>query len=201
MQLIFKKPPFGPFAIFSWIDQLLRLVPSISQCQILRRLSLLSRRLSRRVSPTPPGTVLYSTWPGNSPDLNPIENCWNWMKDQLQEKKVTSVKNLIEIKRLWCLATPQDYLRTLSESMPRRLQAVIDTGGEMTKYWIPRLTDRSRVFLASWSCCCCWCKEICFFFVWKCLFGYYTLLGHFWATLYICMCLKTAIKLEKFAKI
>ena len=94
----------------------------------------MSRRLSRRVSPTPPGTVLYSTWPGNSPDLNPIENCWNWMKDQLQEKKVTSVKNLIEIKRLWCLATPQDYLRTLSDSMPRRLQAVIDAGGEMTKY-------------------------------------------------------------------
>ena len=95
------------------------------RCQILRRMSLMSRRLSRRVSPTPPGTVLYSTWP---------RNCWNWMKDQLQEKKVTSVKNLIEIKRLWCLATPQDYLRTLSDSMPRRLQAVIDAGGEMTKY-------------------------------------------------------------------
>ena len=57
------------------------------------------------------------------------------MKDQLQEKKVTSVKNLIEeIKRLWCLATPRDYLRNLSDSMPRRLQAVIDAGGEMTKY-------------------------------------------------------------------
>ena len=77
------------------------------RCQILWRMSLMSRRLSRRVSPTPPGTVLYSTWPGNSPDLNPIENCWNWMKDHLQEKKVTSIKNLIEeIKRLWCLATP-----------------------------------------------------------------------------------------------
>ena len=24
-------------------------------------------------------------WPGNSPDLNPIENAWSWMKKQLFE--------------------------------------------------------------------------------------------------------------------
>jgi hypothetical protein len=23
-------------------------------------------------------------WPGNSPDLNPIENCWNFMKNRLR---------------------------------------------------------------------------------------------------------------------
>ena len=54
---------------------------------------------------------------------------------ELQQKKVTSVPNLIEeIKRLWCLGTPRDLLRTLSDSMPRYLQAMIDTKGEMTKY-------------------------------------------------------------------
>ena len=57
------------------------------------------------------------------------------MKDQLQEKKVTSVPSLQEeIKRLWCLGTPRELLQKLSESMPRRLQAVIDAKGEMTKY-------------------------------------------------------------------
>ena len=74
-------------------------------------------------------------WPGNLPDLNPIENLWNWMKDQLQEKKVTSVPALQEeVKRLWCMGTPVELLKKLSDSMPRRLQAVIDAGGEMTKY-------------------------------------------------------------------
>ena len=26
-------------------------------------------------------------WPGNSPDLNPIENAWNLMKNKVQETK------------------------------------------------------------------------------------------------------------------
>ena len=34
-------------------------------------------------------------WPGNSPDLNPTENVWNWMKVQL---KYTRCKNREEWK-------------------------------------------------------------------------------------------------------
>jgi len=26
-------------------------------------------------------------WPGNSPDLNPIENAWNYLKNKVQERK------------------------------------------------------------------------------------------------------------------
>ena len=29
-------------------------------------------------------------WPGNSPDLNPIENCWQKMKKTMSEKKTPS---------------------------------------------------------------------------------------------------------------
>ena len=55
--------------------------------------------------------------------------------DQLQEKQVTSVPILQEeVKRLWCMGTPRELLKKLSDSMPRRLQCVIDAGGEMTKY-------------------------------------------------------------------
>jgi transposase len=62
-------------------------------------------------------------WPGNSPDLNPIENARNWMKYQL---KNTNCKNMekwkAEIRRLWTLRMDDsDYPKALVESMPRML--------------------------------------------------------------------------------
>ena len=41
-----------------------------------------------------PPAIQLIDWPGNSPDLNPIENCWSWMKTQLQDCKATSIPEL-----------------------------------------------------------------------------------------------------------
>ena len=75
-------------------------------------------------------------WPGNSPDLNPIENVWSWMKNKLQDSKATNLPALQrEITELWTLQMDNiDYLKTLVESMPRRLEAFIENGGNATKY-------------------------------------------------------------------
>ena len=75
-------------------------------------------------------------WPGNSPDLNPIENCWAWMKSQLANCQATSIPQLEEeIMRLWVYRmSDSEYLRNLVMSMPRRLQAVLENGGNATKY-------------------------------------------------------------------
>ena len=58
------------------------------------------------------------------------------MKQQLQDSKATSLPQLQqEIKELWTLQMDNiQYLKNLAESMPRRLEAVIQNEGNSTKY-------------------------------------------------------------------
>ena len=74
-------------------------------------------------------------WPGNSPDLNPIENLWNEAKWQLHRYDTTSIPKLVEaLKELWQKGVDRSYCKTLVRSMPRRLKSVIAKKGDMTKY-------------------------------------------------------------------
>ena len=73
-------------------------------------------------------------WPGNSPDLNPIENAWNFLKNKIQEKQPNNINDLQqELKKLW-VTLDSTYSASLADSMPKRLQMVINSKGEMTKY-------------------------------------------------------------------
>ena len=77
---------------------------------------------------------MFAGWPGNSPDLNPIEK--SLVPDKASAKKRTrDVKggNQERIKKVWRAITPE-YLNSLNESMPRRMAAVIAAGGGHTKY-------------------------------------------------------------------
>ena len=74
-------------------------------------------------------------WPGNSPDLNPIENLWTLMKNKVSEKQPTSGAELVKvIKEAWVKEISKEYCQSLIDSMPRRIEGVIKNKGGHTKY-------------------------------------------------------------------
>lgn len=74
-------------------------------------------------------------WPGNSPDLNPIENLWQFVKRRLGEISYTNTSDFKEaIEKAWCLEIPSEYCHKLIDSMPRRIASIIQNSGYPTKY-------------------------------------------------------------------
>ena len=78
---------------------------------------------------------LLGPWPGSSPDLNPIENCWAILKKKVSKLKPTSLEDLkTKIINVWCQEITPDYCEKLVASMPDRINAVIKAKGHATKY-------------------------------------------------------------------
>ena len=74
-------------------------------------------------------------WPGNSRDLNPIENLWTLMKNKVSEKQPKSGAELVKvIKEVWVKEISKEYCQSLIDSMPMRIEAVIKNKEGHTKY-------------------------------------------------------------------
>ena len=59
-------------------------------------------------------------WPGNSPDLNPIENLWSTMKDLVSQKHLGPSSELVQVfKEVWVKEILGEYRESLIYSMPR----------------------------------------------------------------------------------
>lgn len=73
-------------------------------------------------------------WPAVSPDLNPIENCWAYLKSEVDKIEVHGREQLFnEANRIFA-EMPRDFIQNLIESMPQRCQQVIDRGGRHSDY-------------------------------------------------------------------
>ena len=72
--------------------------------------------------------------PATSPDINPIENVFAILKAKMKDQDVFTDRKLRrKIEAEW-KKLGNSYFRTLSDSMPRRLKAIIKAEGWMTKY-------------------------------------------------------------------
>lgn len=75
-------------------------------------------------------------WPPFSPDLNPIERVWHFMKNYLQDnypEKMTYDQLRAAVKDAW-EKVGQEQLDELLDSMPARMAAVIAVNGMFTPY-------------------------------------------------------------------
>jgi len=75
-------------------------------------------------------------WPPQSPDLNPIENVWGYMKQKLRRRPVYA-KNQDDLfnllSKMWD-EIPQTYFARLALGMHKRVAAVKRNEGKSTKY-------------------------------------------------------------------
>ena len=80
--------------------------------------------------------VEFIDWPPYSPDLNPIENVWNWIKHKLETEfqPMQSEEELCNaVAELWGQITPEQCF-AWAGNYEKRLQAVLDARGMHTKY-------------------------------------------------------------------
>jgi len=75
-------------------------------------------------------------WPAQSPDLNPIEHLWHYIKSRLgeYEEPPNSIQTLWERVQVEWDKIPAKVCQDLIESMPRRVEAVFKAKGGYTKY-------------------------------------------------------------------
>jgi len=78
--------------------------------------------------------VRLMEWPSYSPDLNPLENVWGYLKKEIAKKRPRTLVELEEaLQELWNTLS-NEYLRALISSVPKRVRLVIEKNGNRVPY-------------------------------------------------------------------
>jgi hypothetical protein len=73
-------------------------------------------------------------WPPSSPDLNPIEKIWRWMKHEINKLECvpTTVEDMKEVlQELWSEVKPEDW-RYLTHRLTCKIEDVLEAKGMQT---------------------------------------------------------------------
>lgn len=73
-------------------------------------------------------------WPSNSPDLAPIENVFSWMKTEVEHAQPSTRGELASAIRDAWQRYPQSFTNHLMDSMPARLEKVLERNGGRIRY-------------------------------------------------------------------
>ena len=74
-------------------------------------------------------------WPSQSPDANPIEDLWSFLKRKVTKyapQNKSELKNVI--KRVWENEIPQDLIQNLALSFKKRIIDLINSKGGHIDY-------------------------------------------------------------------
>ena len=80
--------------------------------------------------------ILILDWPGNSPDLSPIENLWAIIKRKQQKTDCRTLEKMTTaVINIWCNdPSLNQHCKKLVDSMPQRVMEVIRKKGGHIKY-------------------------------------------------------------------
>ncbi len=76
--------------------------------------------------------VKVMDWPSMSPDLHPIEHLWGILKQKVEEHKVSNIHQLRYVTMEEWKRNPVATCEALVNSMPKRVQAVLENNGGHT---------------------------------------------------------------------
>jgi transposase len=78
--------------------------------------------------------ITLLSWPPQSPDLNPIENLWSYLKQKVAERAPKTITDLKQkIQEEW-EKIPVAYCQKLVKSMGNRIEGCIRNSGRWTEY-------------------------------------------------------------------